>query len=262
MRKLFAAISASAVLCAITALCGCGGSAESSLPEYPIQSEEVHRPEISEAESTKIPDKPSAIPVKDNNRLSHTIEEVYSDGKYYTVTVSGKKCSAVTENTVCIDGTYYDDLRMELFLDNILLDSLEIGVSTGSRFLIMESVMCGGDYGCTLISYKREFSADDYPDIIQLDFYNADDIEVPQYGRFFAVFDDKLLELPIYENGRLTEPCGTHFKTRSAGVMTHCLCVSTVSHKYTVRKYEYSFNLAERRLDKREVRFYGWTVDE
>lgn len=262
MRKLFTAISAAAVLCATTALCGC--AAELSLPESPIQSGEIskaHYPETSEAETIKIPDKPSAVPVKDNNRLSHTIDGVYSDGKYYTITVSGKKCSAVTENSVCIDGTYYDDLRMELFLDSILLDSLEIGVSTGSRFLIMESAVYGRAYGCTLISYKREFSADEYPDIIQLDFYNADDIEVPQYGRFFAVFDDKLLELPIYENGMATEPCGTHFKTKSAGVMTHCLCVSTVSHKYTVRKYEYSFNLAERRLDKREVRFYGWTVD-
>lgn len=259
MRNLLAAV----VFCVIIPLCSCNSAVEPSRPEYPVQSEtpEVYAPAVSVPEAVSIPDRPSAVPVKDNGRLSHTVEAVYSEGKYYTVTVSGRKCSAGTENSVCIDDTYYDDLKMELFLDNILLDSLAIGVHTGNRFLIMESAACGKDYGCKLISCKREFSADEYPDIIQLDFYNADDIEVPQYGRFFAVFDSRLLELPIYESGKAVEPCGTHFKLKSAGVMTHCLCVSTVSHKYTVRKYEYSFDPAERRLDKREVRFYGWTVD-
>ena len=265
MKILFAVV---AILWSIL-LCGC--TAETSLPESPVQSEisehpasseapDISEAEVSAAETAKLPENPSVL-TADTVRLSHTVEGVYSEGKYYTVTVSGKKCSAKTDKSICADGTYYDDLRMELFLDGALLDGLAIDVLSDNRFLIMESAADGRTYGCTLISFKRGFSAEEYPDIIQLDFYDADNIEVPQYGRFFTVFDGKLIELPVYENGKPAEPRGTHFRMKSAGVITHCLCVSTAPHRYTVRKYEYSFDPAERRLNKKEVKFYGWTVE-
>lgn len=262
MRNILTAVFAAGILLGTIPLSSCG-TGEPRQPDSSAQSSAsgIHNAPVSVPETTESALKPPAVPLKDSERLSYTIGGVYSQGKYYTVTVSGKKRSDKAADTLCIDGTHYGDLKMELLSGDQVIDSLELEIPKGERLLILESAARDLSYGCTLISSKRDFSADEYPDLIQLDLYNNDEIEVPQYGRFFAVFDEKLLELPIYENGARAEPRGTHFSLKSAGVMTHCLCVSTASRRYTVRKYKYTFNLTERRLDKENVRFYGWGND-
>lgn len=184
------------------------------------------------------------------DKLTYTIENVFADGGYYTVSVEGEG----------IDGERRH--KITLSRGGEVLDSLEIDVPDGEKFLITDSVSEGLSYGCTVISNKRDFSTDVYPDIVQLDFYKPNESEIPQYGRFFAVFDGRLEELPVYESGVEAAPLGTHLELRGEGRMVQHLCVYTPSGKsLMVTKYEYIFDTEARRLNKREVKFLGWNVD-
>lgn len=197
----------------------------------------------------------------DGGRLAFTVENIFSQGGYYTVSVIGEKRADNASGTY-VNGGLYGDFHLVLAKDGGELDSLDITVPSGDRFLIMESVLGDLSYGCAVISNKRDFSSDEFPDIIQLDFYKADESEVPQYGRYFAVFGDRLEELPVYENGVETAPRGTHLEPRAEGRMVQHLCVYTPSGKsLMVEKYEYIFDVEQRRLNKREVDFLGWNVD-
>ena len=136
---------------------------------------------------------PEAIqtPKIEGDRLSYTIINIYSEGEYYTMEVSGIKMDDTsTEN---IDTTYigdklYGDFRIDLLRDGEVLDSHKINVPRDDRFLILESVADGRTYGCELISHKREYNINTYPDLLRLDFHIINEVETPQYARYFAVY--------------------------------------------------------------------------
>ena len=207
---------------------------------------------------------PEAIqtPRIDGDRLTFRIVNVYADGQYYTVDISGIKYTGA-EGTPDIDTTYingelYGDFRLELMQKGEILDSLKINVPRDDRFLILESVTEGLSYGCELISNKRDFGSDEYPDLIQLDYHILNEVEVPQYARYFAIFDGKLTEVPVYENGKEVAPYGTHVETKDAGLMVQHIVAEEYNGSYTVIKYEYTFDVEKRSLVRKQVRFYGW----
>ena len=106
-------------------------------------------------------------------------------------------------------------------------------------------------------------AAEEYPDIIGL-IFQSDNSEaaVPIYERFFTVFGGKLAELPIYENGYEVNPRGAKLEPKSAGVAVQHLTVPKSSGDgYEIVKYQYSFDTENKRLNKQQVRFYGWEID-
>lgn len=206
---------------------------------------------------------PEAVqtPRVEGDRLSYTIINVYSQGDYYTVKISGVKMqddSSADIDMTYINGELYGDFRLDLLKKGELIDSLKINVPRDDRFLILESVTDSLSYGCELISNKRVYSADEYPDLLQLDFHIIDEVETPQYARYFAVFDGKITEVPVYENGEEVAPRGTHPQMKSAGLMIQHLVVEEYYENYTVIKYEYSFDVDNRCLNRKQVKFYGW----
>lgn len=195
----------------------------------------------------------------DGGRLTFSAENVFSENEYYTVSVTGEKITREPDET---NGALYENLRLLLEKDGAMLDSLEITLPDDDIPLIMDSVAEGLTYGFSVISNKREFQTDAYPDIVQLELYKPNEYELPQYARFFAVFGGRLAELPIYENGEEREPVGTHPELRGEGRMVQHLCVYTPSGRsLMVTKYEYIFDVENRRLVKRRVEFLGTSVD-
>lgn len=206
---------------------------------------------------------PEAIqtPRVDGNRLSYSIINIYSGGDYYTLEISGVKYedSGSTDiDTTYIKGELYGDFCLDLIKRGEVIDSLKINVPRDDRFLILESVTDNLSYGCELISNKRDFSADEYPDLIQLDFYMINEVEAPQYARYFAVFDGKICEVPVYENGKEVAPYGTHLEMKSAGFMVQHLVAGEYDGTYSIIKYEYTFDTENRCLNRNQVKFYGW----
>lgn len=275
MRRIIVEfLSAVILLFGVVPLCGCseveenylpddyGETAEDDLGTYeavPIENRPAAAgtsskssgsdPEAVQTDNT-IPEPKSSSEVKDGNHI-FTVENVYSQGEYYTVSIVGRKL-----------GDTFGAIGIALSKDGTELNKLEIAVPKDERIIIMDSVSDGLSYGCAIISGMREFSAGDYPDIIQLDFYKENELEIPQYGRYFAVFDGKLTELAVYENGVEAQPLGTHLELRGEGRMVQHLCVYTPSGKsLMVEKYEYIFDLEDRRLNRRKVDFLGWNVD-
>lgn len=273
-RNIVEIFSAVILIVGIIPLCGCSDIEETYLPALygetdgepvtheaqPVQPQDHAAPEISsktddrKAEAIQtvnaVPEPKSSSAI---NGDSHTfaVENVYSDGVYYTVSVVGEK-----------QGDTFGNSRLVLSKDGAETDILDIAIPDGERFLILDSVADGLSYGCTVLSGIRDFAAEEYPDIIQLDFYNEKELEIPQYGRYFAIFDGKLTELSIYENGVKAEPRGTHPELRDAGRMVQHLCVYTPSgQSLMVEKNEYIFDLENRCLNRRKVKFLGWNVD-
>lgn len=208
---------------------------------------------------------PEAIqtPRVQGDRLSYTIINIYSENDYYTVEISGVKYNSYEESETDIDTTYvngelYGDFRLDLLKRGEVIDSLKINVPRDDRFLILESVTENLSYGCEIISNKREFSADEFPDLIQLDFHIINEVEAPQYARYFAVFGGKIAEVPVYENSEEAAPYGTHLEMRSAGEMVQHLVAEKPSGGYTVIKYEYSFDVENKCLNRKQVKFTGW----
>ncbi|MBP1542807.1 MAG: hypothetical protein J6A16_01815 [Oscillospiraceae bacterium] len=274
-RKLFAVLSA-------IVMCGCAADKEtSSLPETVTSTAATDTTTTvkttasaattTTSETTPVtsyvepePDEviPAAIqsPRVDGDRLSYTIMNVYSDGEYYTVDISGVKLgdeAQINNETTYIFGDIYGDFRLDLQKDGEMIDSMKINVPRDDRFLILESVKDGLSYGCELISNKRHYAADDHPDLIQLDFHIIDEGETPQYARFFAIFDGKLTEVPVYENGVETAPYGTHLEMLSKGVMEQHIVASDDRGVFSVIRYEYTFNIEERCLERQQTKFYG-----
>lgn len=196
----------------------------------------------------------------EGDRLSYNITNIYSDDEYYTLVISGVKLDSTAEaeiDTTYINGELYGDFRLDLMKKGEIIDSFKINVPRDDRFLILESVTDDLSYGCELISNKREFESDEYPDLIQLDFHIINEVETPQYARFFAVFDEKIIEIPVYEDGVETAPYGTHLELDAAGIMTQHIVASQSNGNYTVLQYEYTFDVENRKLLRKQVRFTG-----
>ncbi len=196
----------------------------------------------------------------EGDRLSYNITNIYSDDNYYTLIISGVKLDSTAEadiDTTYINGELYGDFRLDLMKKGEMIDSFKINVPRDDRFLILESVADDLSYGCEIISNKREFETEEYPDLIQLDFHIINEVETPQYARFFAVFDEKIVEIPVYENGIEKAPYGTHLELDEAGVMTQHIVASTSSGNYTVLQYEYTFDVENKTLLRKQVRFTG-----
>ncbi len=273
MKRIISVLAAAALVC----LSGCnleneGSSsrvhkttAQSSEPE-PVITETPKITTASTAEATSLAPTdviPEAVqtPRVDGNRLSYSIMNIYSDGDYYTLEISGVKyedANSTDIDTTYVKGELYGDFRLDLMKRGEVIDSLKINVPRDDRFLILESVTDNLSYGCELISNKRMFDADEYPDLVQLDFYMVNEVEVPQYARYFAVFDKKICEVPVYEYGREVAPYGTHPEMKAAGLMTQNLVVEQYSGNYTVIKYEYTFDAENRCLNRQQVQFTGW----
>ncbi|MBQ8170880.1 MAG: hypothetical protein IJZ95_02695 [Oscillospiraceae bacterium] len=203
---------------------------------------------------------PAAIqtPRVDGDRLSYTIINVYSEDEYYTVDISGIKITDETDidiDTTYIDGELYGDFRLDLMRSGEIIDTLKINIPRDDRFLILESVKDGLSYGCELISNKRGFYNRTYPDLIQLDFHIINEVETPQYARFFAIFDGKLSEVPVYQDGVEKAPYGTHLEMDKPGVMTQHIVASNVNGNYEILKFEYRFDVDNRCLVRKKVRY-------
>ncbi len=196
----------------------------------------------------------------DADRLTYTRENVWSQGETYTVNISGAPQSSpdITDETTYVKGKVYGDFRLDIVNGDEIVSSLKINVPRDDIFLILESASDGIDYGCDLISNKQEYGSEKYPDIIQLDFYRKSDYEVPQYARYFAIIDGEITELDIYENGARVSPRGTHPKMKGAGLFIQHLCVKNGSGGYTVIQYEYRFDVANKRLNRKQVNFTGY----
>lgn len=231
------------------------GSAENKTS---AASSSVPREDLS---TSLIPDAVQTARVE-GDRIIFSVENVFSNGEYYEVRISGAKCdnqsASVTDETTYINGVLYGDFRLDLYKTGVFIDSLKINVPRDDNFLILENAAIGKDYGCSIMSHKREFSTDKYPDIIRLEFFHIRGTAVPQYARYFAVFDNKIQELEIYENGVEVSPVGTFLTMRGDGLMTQNLTIEKLSPVYKVITYEYRFNLEKRRLDRKEVKFTGW----
>lgn len=241
-------------------------SSTEKLPSLSIPAQSYPGPssayQIAASTTTTIEiiDKAEPTERHEGERLTYTRENVWSQGKNYTIAISGalQEGAAITNETTYVGGKIYGDFRLDIIDNGEVLSSLKINVPRDDMFLILDSTAEGMDYGCDLLSSKELFSSDAYPDIIQLDFYRKADYEVPQYARYFAVINGEIVELDIYENGALVSPRGTHPKLRSAGMFIQHLCVKTGSGGYHVIQYEYRFDVANKRLNRKRVRFTGW----
>ena len=171
---------------------------------------------------------PAAVqsPRIEGSRLSYSIMNVYSEGDYYTVEISCIKLVETTEATE-LETTYINGVLQDL------------------------------TYGCELISNMRDFSAKEYPDLIQLDFHMINEAEVPQYARYFAVSGAKLTEVAVYENEREVAPYGTHLEPESAGLMIQRI-VAKEYGEYTVKQYEYTFDPETLTITRKRVRYTGY----
>lgn len=275
--------SAAAVLTAML-LSGCGNSDETYRPEGYFDDDEqtksTYYAEISEPAEAYAPDPSSestaqsvsaaSVPdvtfpdgeihrtfTSDSGKLSFTVYNVFSNGEYYTVAASATKTDSA-RNAVYIDGESYEEPELTLFKNGQQLDSVKPGIPDGDSVLVFESAADNYSYGIEIISSMREFGASEYPDVFGLVFRSGSDIAVPEYARYFAVFDGKLTELAIFENGSETGPRGARLEPVSAGVAKQFLTVPASNGGYKVIKYEYSFDLENRRLNRKQVKFYGW----
>ena len=273
MKRILAGIFAAIMLCG---LCGCNlENADSSYVRKTTAS--FSSPEPEESGSVRATTQTTAVtsldvsdvipeaiqtPRTDGNRLSFSIINVYSEGEYYTVDISGVKLDENTASedidTTYVKGELYGDFRLDLLKKGEIIDTFKINVPRDDRFLILESVTENLSYGCELISNKREYGADEYPDLIRLDFYIINEVEAPQYARYFAVFDGKIREVPVYENGVEVAPYGTHPEMKSAGLMVQHIVAGQYGGEYTILKYEYTFDVENRCLNRQKVKFYGW----
>lgn len=195
----------------------------------------------------------------DGDELFYLIRNVFSEGEYYDIEFRGEKIPS--DNAVYVNGEPYGNFTARLYSDGVLLDTLPLNVPGGERFLLMESAAESLEYGCEAISNMRDFDAAEYPDVLEIDFHSSTlEIAVPTYARFFTVFGGKLAELPIYQGGEKAEPRGIKLEPKSAGLAIQYLTVNKVynTDEYEIIKYEYRFNLEEKRLDRKQVKFLGW----
>lgn len=221
---------------------------------------EVSRSQNGYAEESGIRELKTASSA-DQDKLAFTIENLFSEGEYYTLAISGTKTDRTGKGTVVVNGEYYGDVALTLYKDGRQIDRLEADVPEGERLMILESAAEELSYGCEVISNLREFGAGEYPDFIELVLRgSSNEAAVPEYARFFTVFNDKITELPVYENGSKTAPRGAKLEPRGVGLAAQYLTVLKNNGlvEYEIIKYEYRFDLENKRLNKQQVRFYGF----
>lgn len=257
MKRLLAVVTAAAVL-----MTGCGSAEENNYvptdDNRPLRSE-GSADNLSETESDSCEESVLSVSVSQSavsssssavssassseteKKPDYLLRSVYSGGKNYRVGISGKPDK---------DGLFRN-LTLTLYTGNKKIDELKTDVTYGDRVLIMESASSDRSYGCEVLSNYSEFGAGQYPDIIALDFYRNSEIEIPQYQRFFAIYDGKLTELAIYENGVKSRPIGAHVELSAVGVMKQKLCVWG-AEELVVRYYRYVFDVAGKCLLRTE----------
>ena len=263
-------LSAAALMAAIAGTsCGCAlenmGSVDNAVSATASSSQTTAPVTETTPPEPLAPDDviPAAVqsPRIEGSRLSYSIMNVYSEGDYYTVEISCIKLVETTEatelETTYINGALYGDFRLDLLKQGEIIDTLKINVPRDDRFLIFESVLQDLTYGCELISNMRDFSAKEFPDLIQLDFHMINEAEVPQYARYFAVSGAKLTEVAVYENGKEVAPYGTHLEPESAGLMIQRI-VAKEYGEYTVKQYEYTFDPETLTITRKRVRYTGY----
>lgn len=219
--------------------------------------------EIASKSTTTLEIIDEANPVErdEGERLSYTLENVWSQGSTYTVQISGAQQDesvGLTDSTTYVKDKLYGDFRLEIVTNGEVKSSLKINIPREDLFLILDSVADGIDYGCSVLSNKSQYGSEEFPDIIQLDFFRRDNYEVPQYARYFTIVDGQIFELDIYENGTLVSPRGTHPIMKEAGMFIQHLCVKNGKGGYHVIQYEYRFDVANKRLNRKQVRFTGY----
>ena len=272
----------SAAVLAVILLSGCGETDETHRPEgYAVttkqQKETVNAPqiEVSEPAAAPIPTSSSESTVpftpvydgvlretftSDENWLIFAVENVYSGGEYYTVVASAASTDAESSDTVYINGELYEAPRLTLMKKGEPPISIKPEIPKGDRFLTLESAADNYSYGSEIISNMRDFGAEEYPDVLGLVFRSSNtEAAVPEYARYFAVFDGALTELEIFDNGSKVDPRGAKLEPVSAGLAKQFLTVLKQSGEgYEIIKYEYRFDLENKRLNRQQVRFYGW----
>lgn len=241
---------------------------KTNLPESPQSTVSVvssliqHTSTLPETNTKEI----TLTPHHTDNELIFTVDGVYSSGKFYTVDITGQRCADQTaasdDKTTYVNGVLYGEFRLKSSLNDETTGLVNLEVPRDDKFLIMNSVAENLTYGCSVISNFRQFSAPEYPDIIELDFHINGELETPQYSRFFAVINNEITEIFVYENGSLATPRGSHLEPKSAGRMIQHLTISTGRpDSYEIAKFEYIYDLENHRLNRRRVRFYGWQYD-
>lgn len=268
--------SAAAVL-AVIILSGCGAADETYRPAvytdisdkreltvYTEVSDTAEAYAYSSHSESNMPAAPDGVLrqtfTSDDGELVFTVENVFSGGEYYTVTASASRTDIKSENTVYINGELYGEPVLTLHQQWRKLDTVKLDIPDGDSFLTLESAADNYSYGSEIISNMREFGAAEYPDILGLVFRSTvTEAAVPEYARYFAVFDGKLTELEIYDNDSKVSPRGAKLEPVSAGLAKQFLTVlKTNGTGYEIIKYEYRFDLENRRLNRQQVRFYGW----
>lgn len=274
MKKALTAVMAAALLV------GCGNADETYRPErYTADKKDENKfyaensatAQTSHSESvTQSTASAAFVPatngemrqtfLSDGDTLAYIAENLFSNGEYFTVVASAKKTETETDSTIYINGKLYEAPMLTLYQGRRILDTVTPDIPEGDRFITLESAADSYYYGGEVISNMREFGAAEYPDILGLVFRSGSpEAAVPEYARYFAVFDGKLAELSIYENGSRVSPRGTKLEPSSVGVAKQFLTVrKSGGGGYEVIKYEYHFDVENRRLTRKQVKFYGW----
>ncbi|MDE6731314.1 MAG: hypothetical protein K2J77_00360 [Oscillospiraceae bacterium] len=189
---------------------------------------------------------PSLIAESDKSTLE--LANVYSEGKLFTLTASVGESAG------------REFLTLILSQDGERRDTFGLAIPEGDRFVFIENAEDNSTYGFEALSNLREFDAPEYPDIIGFIFREENgEAAVPIYARYFAVFGGRLRELPVYENDKTAPPRGAKLEPKSPGkAVQHLTVLRSGGEGYEIIKFEYYFDLENRRLDKKQVKFYGW----
>lgn len=183
-----------------------------------------------------------------DDRAKLEINNVYSEGQLFTVTASVG------------EGVTGELLTLTLSQDEKRCDLLLTEIPRGDSFVFLENAEDNSTYGFEALSNLREFDAPEYPDIIGFIFREENgEAAVPEYARYFAVFGGKLRELSVYENDKEVPPRGAKLEPKSPGkAVQHLTVLRSGGEGYEIIKFEYHFDPENKRLNKRQVKFYGW----
>lgn len=274
--KRFAAVA----LAGLLFLAGCGEADETHLPEGYFEQEaapDLNKPKPAVAEppfllseesaaqnriamssapveitysytAENVPEISPRLNIEGDGATALELSNVYSEGKLYTLT------AFVAES----EGKEF--LTLMLTRDGRRRDTLGVEIPSGDSFILLENAEDNSTYGFEALSNLREFDAAEYPDIIGFLFReNGGEAAVPEYARYFAVFGGRLCELSVYENDEQAAPRGAKLEPKSAGAaVQHLTVLRSGGEGYEIIKFEYRFDLENKRLTKRQVKFYGW----
>lgn len=273
---------AAAALAFLIFLTACGGVDETHVPEgyfaEPSESSEpkpasVHAPRVSSDKSSfssaeapvisrensapveitydyTAENVPEIIPtlIAEDGKSTLELANIYSEGKLFTL-------------TACVgESAGREFLTLILSQDGERRDTFGLALPEGDHFVFIEYAEDNSTYGFEALSNLREFDAPEYPDIIGFIFREENgEAAVPIYARYFAVFGGRLRELSVYENDKTVPPRGAKLELKSLGkAVQHLTVLRSGGEGYEIIKFEYYFDLENRRLDKKQVKFYGW----